>query len=132
MTRSPKLIFRPAATPAFSLVELLVVISIMALLMGLIVPALSRARSIAEQTSCNNRLRQWGLAFQLYAEQNDGFYPHIDGRDRTESDPESYEQLADYYFGWIDVLPPLVGERPWRDYDYAHKPGIDTIARGQP
>ena len=112
---------------AFSLTEILVVISAITLLIGLILPALSRARLTAKQTVCQSRLRQWGLAFEIYAAENDGFYPHIDGRDRTSSNPQTYTELADYYFGWIDVLPPLMGEKPWRDYDYWQKPGINTI-----
>ncbi|MBN2137135.1 MAG: prepilin-type N-terminal cleavage/methylation domain-containing protein [Sedimentisphaerales bacterium] len=112
---------------AFSLVELLVVISIMSLLLGLLLPALSRIRAAARQTICQSRLRQWGFAFNVYAQQNDGYYPHIDGRDRTESTPKTDAERADYYFGWVDVLPPLLGEKAWRDYDYRQKPDIDTI-----
>jgi prepilin-type N-terminal cleavage/methylation domain-containing protein len=112
---------------AFSLIELLVVISILALLTGLILPVLGRARSIAKQTACQSRLRQWGLAFETYASENDGYYPHIDGRDRTPSNPQTDAELADYYFGWVDVLPPLMGEKSWRNYDYWQKPGKHTI-----
>jgi hypothetical protein len=97
------------------------------LLIGLILPALRRTRSIARQTVCQSRLRQWGLAFETYAVENDGFYPHIDGRDRTASNPQTEAEWADFLFGWIDVLPPLMGEKPWRDYDYWQKPGKDTI-----
>jgi len=111
----------------FSLVELLVVISIITLLLGLLLPALGRARSAAQQTVCKSRLRQWALAFGMYAEQNDGFYPHTDGRDRTSNAPATDAEKADYYFGWIDLLPPLLGQRPWRDHDYWEKPGADTI-----
>ena len=118
---------RPGQSSAFSLVELLVVISVIALLIGVILPAFGRARSVAEQTVCQSRLRQWGLAFEVHAGQNDGFYPHMDGRDRTSSDPKTDADRADYYFGWIDVLPPLMGEKPWRDYDYWEKPGGNTI-----
>lgn len=117
----------PAVGSAFSLVELLVVISIIALLTGIILPAIGRARSIAKQTICQSRLRQWGLAFETYAVENDGYYPHIDGRDRTPGNPQTDAELADYYFGWVDVLPPLMGEKPWRDYDYWQKPGNNTI-----
>lgn len=112
---------------AFSLVEVLVVVSIIALLMGVIMPTFDRARSVAKQTLCQTRLRQWGIAFEIYAVENEGFYPHIDGRDRTSSNPQTAADLADYYFGWIDVLPPLMGEKPWRDHDYWQKPGAGTI-----
>jgi len=112
---------------AFSLIELLIVISVITLLIGLALPSLSRTRAIAKQTVCQSRLRQWGLAFEIYANQNNGFYPHIDGRDRTPSNPSTEAELADYYSGWIDVLPPLMNEKPWRDYDYWYKPDKNTI-----
>ena len=127
MSKTTKAATRPVRIRAFSLVEVLVVISIVSLLIGLILPALGRIRFMAEQTVCQTRLRQWGLAFETYAMENDGFYPHIDGRDRTADNPQTDAERADYFFGWIDVLPPLIGEKPWRDYDYWQKPGKDTI-----
>jgi len=111
----------------FTLGELLVAISIVSLLIGILVPALGRARSVAGRVLCQGRLRQWGLAFELYAGQNDGLYPHIDGRDRTPSEPQSEADMADYYFGWVDVLPPLMGEKAWREHKYGQRPGPKTI-----
>jgi len=127
MMKKSKAISGLACSIGFSLVELLIVISVITLLLGLLLPALRYARSVAEQTICRSRLRQWALAFGMYAEQNDGFYPHTDGRDRTSSAPETDAERADYYFGWIDLLPPLVGQRAWRDHDYWEKPGSETI-----
>jgi prepilin-type N-terminal cleavage/methylation domain-containing protein len=101
---------RPNRIGAFSLIELLVVISIIALLIGIILPSLGRARSLARQTICQSRLRQWGLAFETYVMENDSFFPHIDGRDRTGSNPQTDAERVDYFFGWIDVLPPLMRE----------------------
>jgi len=114
---------------AFTLIELLVVMSIVSLLLGVLLPAMGRARSLAKQTLCRSRLRQWGMAFELYAGQNENTYPHIDGRDRIDQLPQNPapEDTADWYFGWIDVLPPLMGDRPWRDYDYGRKPDADTL-----
>jgi len=92
----------------FTLIEVLVVISIISFLLGILMPALSRSRELAMQTVCQSRLRQWGLAFEAYAMSNDGFHPHIDGLDRDAS-------IADQ-FGWVDMLPPLIGEKSWREY----------------
>jgi len=129
MNKTVKVTSEPTLSGAFTLVELLVVMSIISLLFGLLMPAFSRVRAVAKQTVCQSQLRQWGLAFEIYAAENDNFYPHIDGRDRTDelaANPDP-EDIADWYFGWVDVLPPLMGEKPWRDYNYWHKPGVDTV-----
>jgi prepilin-type N-terminal cleavage/methylation domain-containing protein/prepilin-type processing-associated H-X9-DG protein len=63
---------------AFTLVELLVVIGIIALLIAILLPALNKARQTAQQTQCASNLHQIGLANQIYA-QSTGYYPGCQG-----------------------------------------------------
>jgi len=61
---------------AFTLVELLVVIGIIALLLSILIPALGRARDASRTLKCLSNLRQLGLAFQMYATANKNYVPY--------------------------------------------------------
>ena len=62
---------------AFTLLELLVVISIITLLMALLMPALKKARDTARQMQCLSHVRQQAMGFTLYANDSDGNWPLI-------------------------------------------------------
>ncbi len=82
----------------FTLIELLVVIAIIAILAAMLLPALSRAKAKAAQTSCYNNLKQLGLAMIMYADDHTG-------RVARGNDP----------FWWQIYIPYLGGTRAARD-----------------
>ena len=89
----------------FTLVELLVVIGIIALLLAILMPALSRAKENANWVKCLSNLRQVGQAFLQYCNNNKGRFP----RAAANGDP------ADWIF-WEDMP---VGSSPTRKLDFS-------------
>ncbi len=57
---------------AFTLIELLVVIAIISLLLAILLPALGKAKDQVRTIICRSNLKQWGVFFYLYTQDNDG------------------------------------------------------------
>jgi prepilin-type N-terminal cleavage/methylation domain-containing protein/prepilin-type processing-associated H-X9-DG protein len=114
----------------FTLLELLVTVGVISILVAMLVPPLRTARKQAKQVVCATRLKQWGLAFSLYASNNGEVWPHCDGLDRgprSLDDPRlSPEDLADWH-GWVDVLSPYIGNQPWREHRRGEYPDDTTV-----
>src|SRR5258708_456532 len=87
-----KLIFARAkikSQRAFTLVELLVVMGIIAVLAGLLLPALSKAKKKARNIVCVSQLRQLGTAARLYAEDNTATLPYAEVLPTMPSNPQN-------------------------------------------
>ncbi len=85
---------------AFTLVELLVVISIIAMLLAVLIPALSKARESSRTVVCASNLKQLNLAMFMYVENNNG---------KTMSDPV----VAGKY--WFHELAPYLGNNAYKE-----------------
>ena len=95
---------------AFTLVELLVVIGIIAILISVLLPSLASARASARATQCMNNLRQFGQAFHMYASQYRGTMP-IDGGDGDK--PTAPIGKWEDRSLWINAIPPMVASKPY-------------------
>jgi prepilin-type N-terminal cleavage/methylation domain-containing protein/prepilin-type processing-associated H-X9-DG protein len=76
----------------FTLIELLVVVAIIGILASLLLPSLGSARKKAKMATCKSNLKQLQIAYQLYSDDNDAYYP-----------------LEGWHLSWSDKLAPYDG-----------------------
>jgi prepilin-type N-terminal cleavage/methylation domain-containing protein len=135
----------PSGTAAFTLIELLVVVAIIAILAGLLLPAIAKSMESARNTSCLNNLRQFSIATSVYQLDNRGHLPafrdwlFVKPGDLTSGQLYPYLKAKPVYLCPTDRLalsskaknPPGTAPAPtmgnshtMRDYSYAMNCGI--------
>jgi prepilin-type N-terminal cleavage/methylation domain-containing protein len=92
---------------AFTLVELLVVIAVIGVLASVLLPAFGEARHRARATQCGSNLRQWGLAYRQYADDNQDYLP------RRGQGVQPLAQI-DRPEDWFNALPPYFNSPPYQ------------------
>jgi prepilin-type N-terminal cleavage/methylation domain-containing protein/prepilin-type processing-associated H-X9-DG protein len=107
---------------AFTLIELLVVIAIIAVLAGLLLPALSRAKEKAKGIQCLNNARQIVIAFKLYADDNDGVFVQWARDGATPSNAFLPHPSVTY---WPDLLRPTLPNR--KNFDCPNRRGLTNV-----
>lgn len=120
----------------FTLIELLVVIAIIAILAGLLLPALARAKEKGKRTVCLSNLKQWSIAQTMYVDDNALTYPTTKIPNSTPGAPGGYNEdnpswtdLFDFEVqnphqgrdAWFNALPSYVANDPL--YAYAIQNG---------
>jgi len=117
---------------AFTLVELLVVISIIALLVSILLPSLGKARMLGKEVACRANLKGIGYGWLMYRQEHPGFIPnaiHLPVPPLSEDEVSIVDVLAPPYTQLDAWRCPADDVNYFEDYgtSYMYLPNIDTL-----
>src|ERR1700721_2182749 len=102
---------RRALVHGFTSIELLVVIAIIAILAALLLPALASAKEKARRITCLNNMRQWGLAFRLYTDDNGDLVPDEGNVAAGINDLGGPTATDNYHYGWYNTVALSISQQ---------------------
>jgi prepilin-type N-terminal cleavage/methylation domain-containing protein len=144
---------RKNKSPGFTLIELLVVVAIIALLIGILLPSLGKARAVAKRTKCQANLHSIGQGIRCYMDDYHGYYPPIytlreDEQAKPEPRRKSMAEVLNIYVGnqkevfhcpadkikTPGTITPPAGVTTyfvWQDSSYQSATGLSTNSSGK-